>query len=412
MWSAFLTGAANQATEMIQKRDKDIQDMVETQLAQMYKRAMEAKSEKETRVTELTELRNALESAGFKGQEVTFLLQNKSAATNAIKLIETRKAKGREVTRAHLDSLLAGEMPKISKLGMPEEFITQQTTLEEEPSILDFEMKGAFGLSGASAREAAERRISGQTGMTAAELRRTKLPKAAMQPASLDYSMFAEPESDTDLKDQIRDIIARSDKTEDGIVSFKNETDQKEFDSISKRLAASAIVKAQFDFEEKKPRTASQIRSIFKDSIQAGLSPSVISGVAQVTASGDVVPITGDPNDISKFMQTRNRIIRDVATNRGLIDPRTGEVINQEAEDALTPYANIENGKIIGWKSSVPGAASAKPIKLTDAQIDNITTDVNDRKALKFVRDKPNSPEAAGILSVLRTKYKDKLDGI
>lgn len=375
MWSSFFTGAANQATEMIQKRDKDIQDMIEGQLAQMYKRAVDSKGEREERLTELRELRNALESAGFQGQEVTYLLQNKSAAANAVKLIETRKSRGREVTRAHLDSLLANEMPKISKMGMPEEFITQQTTLQEEPSIVDLEMKRAFNLPGKAPKEAGIASISSKTGMSLDELRKTRLPEAAMQPVSLNYKMFAEPESTTDLKANLRDIIARSEKTDEGIVKFSNESDKKEYDTLTKQLEASVIIKDLFDAEEKKPRSASEIRSIFSAGLREALDPYVYSGVAMVTQTGDVVPITGDPADIAKFRATRNNVIREIATNRNLYDPRTMEVANVEAEDALTPYATIKDGKIVGWKT---GGAPIKPRNAPKEGDES--TDTNDKK--------------------------------
>ena len=110
-----------------------------------------------------------------------------------------------------------------------------------------------------------------------------------------------------------------------------------------------------FDSEEKKPRSASEIRSIFKDSLREALDPYVIGGVAQVTQTGDVVPITGDPADIAKFRASRINVIREIATNRNLYDPRSMEVTNVEAEDALTPYATIKDGKIVGWKTGATG---------------------------------------------------------
>lgn len=380
MWSAFVTGMANQATEMIQKRDKDIQDTIETQLAQMYKRAVTSRGERKERLTELRELRNALESAGFKGQEVTFLLQNKSAAANAIKLIETRKAKGREVTRAHLDSLLAGEMPKISKMGMPEEFITQQTTLEEEPSILDVEMKGAFGLGAGSARQAAEARIGSQTGMTADELRKTRLPKAAMQPVSLNYKMFAEPESTEDIKTSLRDIIARTERTDEGKLDFtNNKEDVKQYDTLVKQLEASVLIDDMFDAEKEKPRTAPAIRAIIKGRLAQALDHYVHEGVAMFTQSGDVVPITGDTKDIARFRQTKLKIVKGIAANRNLYDPRTMEVIGgRETEDALSDFATIENGKIVSWDTEAPDASSNN---LTASEIQRIRNDAKEKIA-------------------------------
>lgn len=216
MWSAFITGAANKATELIEKRDKDIQDIIESQLTQMYKRATEAQEDKEVRLNELRELKTALESSGFNSQEITHLLKNKTAATTAVKLIEARKLKGGQVTRAHLDSLLKGEMPKISKVSQtPEEFIAAQTTLQEGPTLLGTEMRGAFGLSTEDAQQRAFARVGRQTGMGEEDLRKTKLPLRASEAVSLDYSAFAPEQDFADRKNKAQIALLEADPGSD-----------------------------------------------------------------------------------------------------------------------------------------------------------------------------------------------------
>jgi hypothetical protein len=231
------------------------------------------------------------------------------------------------------------------------------------------EMEGAFGLP-TRAGERASKEFLAASGMTQEELEATEMPDVPLTQQKFDYSVFKGKEErlkTVEIQEELRDIIARSETDPDGkLLNFADENDAIRFGELQTLAAANAVAAAIVKVpDEDKPETDSTIRTIFKESLVNGLNPFVISGVAQIQANGDITPITGEAEDISNFLATRNNIVRSIAVNRGYIDPRTNKVSTRAAENALTPYAVIEDGKVVNWRTSPPGSPAggqqAKP---------------------------------------------------
>jgi hypothetical protein len=131
------------------------------------------------------------------------------------------------------------------------------------------------------------------------------------------------------------------------------------------KLRADSIIKDMFKEtgEDGKPRTTAAINSVLDKSLRAGLDPFVIKGTVRFDPSvNDYVPITGDAEAIKNFMEHKNKLIQDQARALGILDKDNKIIGGRNATDALLPYANIEDGKVISWKS-----VTAKDTKDKDA---------------------------------------------
>jgi hypothetical protein len=351
MWSAFVTGFAEEASKMIDERNKEISERALAEMESLLKKKVEADEAALTKRNEYREQAKALRSLSgnrLTESQVVGILQS-GQATTVIDNLKKRTV----------------GTDKLAKLFVPANADDQKTIesyIEEATKLTgaappQIEERTAFGLK-TRAGESIRQRAAAAAGVPLEELYKTKMADTSADiGGTLDLSVFADPETTDKLKVKMRDIIANTQKT-DGGITFATPEDEKQFDLLRKQIEAAAVVKGMFAFEEKKPRTTSEIRSIFRDSLREGLDPYIISGVAQVMPNGDVEPIVGSDIDIAAYRSSRNSIIREIAINRGLIDPRTNEVINEQAEDALTPFAVIEDGKIVNWKTSAPGSTA------------------------------------------------------
>jgi hypothetical protein len=346
MLAAFVTGFAEQASSMIDERNKEISDRALSEMEALIEKKAKADEAALKRRGELRKQAAELRAYKIPEQEIVGILENGYASATLERL---KKA---EVGTAGMKKLFTPFNPEDKRLV--EDYIRTATTLTGSAPKAYLDEEGAFGLktrAGTRVREAAAR----TTGVPLEELYKTELPEMGTEPTgTLDLGVLAEPKTTEKLKIKMRDIISRSEKTDQGILNFANEDDEKQFDTLRKQIEAAAIVKGLFSFEEEKPRTTSEINSILQRSLREGLDPYVIGGVAQVMQNGDVEPIIGDPEDIANFRKSKNSIIREIAINRGLLDPRTNKVLNRQAEDALTPYAIIEDGAVVGYKTYAP----------------------------------------------------------
>ena len=345
MWGAFVTGFAERASIEIEKTNKEISDRVLAEMSSLIKKKEEAEETAETKRDTARKQAQALrELSGNKLTDTQIVgIINGTQADSIIKQLQDR-----QVGPERLKQLFIPADPNAQ--ADLEQYLSEVGKLTGQAPVRTEMERGAFGLR-SRAGEAARARGLAAAGMTEEELYQTRMARPEGVEGTLNLSALAESETTEKLKIKMRDIISRN---------FANEDDEKQFDTLRKQIEAAAIVKGMFAFEEQKPRTTSEINSILQRSLREGLDPYIISGVAQVMQSGDVEPITGDPEDIANFRKSKNSIIREIAINRGLLDPRTNKVLNEQAEDALTPYAVIEDGKIVNWKTAAPGS-TAKP---------------------------------------------------
>ena len=194
MWSAFLTGAAKQATTLIEERDKEIRDNMNIRMNEMYKRAEVAKKEAEERRDELTGLANELVGAGFDEREAAYLLQNPEQAKKIIAYAD--KTGG--ITAEKKQQLFSKNKEHLNALEdeTPQEYIKRVTTLGtggRTSLMAPGETEGAFGLPS----RAAERGMSeflAKAGRTKEDVMATELPSREIKPLGLDMTVFAEEE--------------------------------------------------------------------------------------------------------------------------------------------------------------------------------------------------------------------------
>lgn len=191
MWSAFLTGAAKQATTLIEERDKEIRDTMNVRMNEMYKRAEVAKREAEERRNELTGLANELVGVGFNEREAAYLLQNPEQAKKIIAYAD--KTGG--ITAEKKQQLFSKNKEHLNALEgeTPQDYIKRVTTLGrgERPSIMaPGEMEGAFGI-GTRAGQRSMSEFLARTGRTEEELLATELPARGVRPLGLDMTALA-----------------------------------------------------------------------------------------------------------------------------------------------------------------------------------------------------------------------------
>jgi len=190
MWSAFLTGAAKQATALIEERDKEIRDNMNIRMNEMYKRAEVAKKEAEERREELTGLANELVGAGFDEREAAYLLQNPEQAKKIIAYAD--KTGG--ITAEKKQQLFSKNKEHLNALEdeTPQEYIKRVTTLGQSsrPLIELSEMRGAFGLGSNAERNISE--FLSTAGRTKEDLMATELPSRKVMPLGLDMTALAE----------------------------------------------------------------------------------------------------------------------------------------------------------------------------------------------------------------------------
>lgn len=399
MWSAFVTGFATKATELIEERDKEIQDNIKVQLSEMFKSRQKALQASETRSDELRKTASQLRGYGIPDAVIGEIITSGDSATIS-ELFQKESIAG-TLTPAKIQRFIgerSGQQPSEALDTIIKRFSTPVKSTTRMP--LATEMKGAFGLpTPAAKRTIAETTAS--TGMTLEELQATEMPEIPLTARKFDYSVFKpkkDAETTAEIQYGLRDIIARAEQDENGkLVNFANEEDAIEFSRLTTLSAANAVAAAMVKIDEDKPETDSQIRTIFKESLTTGLTPFIISNVAQIQSNGDVVPITGDVEDIQSFLSTRNRIVKSIAVNRGYIDPRTGRVSSRAAENALTPYAVIEDGKVVSWKTGAPGG-DAKPAQPAAAPRASTPTATAPRKppqaAIERLKANKDNPKA------------------
>jgi hypothetical protein len=368
MWSAFVTGFASKATDLIEERDKEIQDNIKIQLNEMYKSRQSALQTSKTRDEELKKTASQLRGYGLPYSAIETIIKS-GDATDITNLLQKEAIAG-TLTPEKIEKFIGGKQDDSVTEEILNKTIKQYSTPVKSATRmpLDTEMRSAFGLKGSGERALASGLAT--LGMSREELEATEVPEIPRTQQPFDYSVFKGKEDrlkTVEIQEELRDIIARSETDAEGkLLNFADENDAIRFGELQTLAAANAVAASMVKVpDEEKPRTASEIRTMFKESLTNGLSPFIISGVAQIQANGDITPITGEAEDISSFLATRNSIISGVAVNRGLLDPRTKEVSSKAAEDALTPYAVIKDGKLVSWKTSPPGGQAggqqAKP---------------------------------------------------
>lgn len=366
-FSSFLGGFAESAAAGIEKRNKEIRDRALSDFERLRKEAEEKEEKNKTKRDELRTTADVLSSytgkdgKGFTQDQIVGLLQNPGVAKRVQAQLDKNADNLEQVDFNTLFTVSKGK----SNITV-DDYIKVRTTTPE-PTEADKEpmaVKGAFGLPSKAASRA-EAEFQARTGKSAAELRaaaRGVGEETDRAQGTLDFGQLKQPEATTNIKNKLRDNLAKDIPIEDP----RNVP-------LLKQLRAAAVIENTFG-EKDTARSSTQISSVIDKTLRTTIDPTVWKGVVQYDANvQDYVPITGDGAAIKRFMDQKNLTVRDTAISLGVLS-KDGTTVTggRAARDALLPYANIdESGKIIAWRTltgkAEPAPAAPAPTPATPA---------------------------------------------
>ena len=353
----FITGFAKSAGESIDERDKEIRDTVNERMNFLLKKREQALQQATTRRDELKEQAKQLQA--LSGNRLTETQIAGIIESGEVDTVITNLRKSSGVMSD--DQIAQIYTPEKDYTGTVEGVVGKMTELKRGPEVpgLEDEQRTAFGLRTTAAAQE-KRKFAAAANVTVDDLYRNRLDKVSQfKPAGkLDLRVFATPESDTVVKARLRDNLASATQgLEEGTEEYnkalgKALSSNKVKTDLSK-IRAMLVVEALSDTEGEKPRSTAAINSIITQSLRNGLDVLVTKNIIRWDPTReDYTPITGDVDAIASFVEQKNLIIRDVLVARGLIT-RDGKIVGgRNAEDAIAPYANIEDGKIVSWKNA------------------------------------------------------------
>lgn len=361
-FGALVAGFSTGAAESIESRNKQIRNGATRQLDELVQEATAKEKKLLTQRDTLTEQANQLASfrgannVGLTKTQILGLIQKPEIAKSLIEELKNKK----DLSDVDFSTVFKVEKPGTE---MPvEDFIRRSTSIPREPGVRKATpvVRGAFGFESPGVAQA-EKEFEATTGRSAAEIRAIASGRIDMgedfkpTEGTIDFRQFGNPESLANVQNRLRDLIA-------GGEDLKSEKAK----PLLAKLRADSVIKDMFDKEgpgaDSKPRSTAAINSVIDKSLRAGLDPFVVKGVVRFDpALNDYVPVTGDVDSIKNFMDHKNKLIQDQARALGIIDKDNNIVGGRNAADALLPYANIKDGKVVSFKSVGAPAPEAPP---------------------------------------------------
>ena len=358
-FGALAAGFSTGAAESIESRNKQIRNGATRELDQLVQEAAAKEKGLKTQRDTLTEQANQLASfanaqgVGFTKTQILGLIQQPATAKTVIEELKNKKDL-RDVDFANIF--------KVTKPGTemePEEYTRRRTSIaaDQEAGKGTPVVRGAFGFASPGVAQA-EKEFQAVSGRTAAEVRGIARGRVDMgedfkpTEGTIDLSQFGNPESLANVQNRLRDLVAAGE-----------ELTSKKAKPLLDKLRADSVIKDMFKedkSEDGKPRSTAAINSVIDKSLRAGLDPFVVKGVVRFDPqANDYVPVTGDADAIKSFMDHKNKLIQDQAKALGILDKSNKIIGGRNAADALLPYANIEEGRVISWKSVMAPAPAA-----------------------------------------------------
>jgi hypothetical protein len=360
MWSAFVTGFATKATELIEERDKEIQDNLKVQLSEMYKSRQKALQTSETRRDELKKTASQLRGYGLPDAAISEIITSGDSDTIA-ELLQKEAVAG-TLSSEKITKFLgerSGQQPSealdsiIKRLSTPVKSTTRMPIAKE--------MEGAFGLP-TRAGERATKEFLATTGMSQAELEATEMPEVPLTATPFDFSVFAEDEKSKgviELENKLSDLAQGMEgKTtaEKMANAVKTDEGKKLQAQIAGRIFLEAQRKAKTEKDETlKPRSAEQIRKLVNTRLQEEIAPLQFKEITFDPNLQDFVVTIPGSDEAKRFLRMRQAVARDVFENAGLL--RGNRVIDRNVADAISPFAEVDYDTLTvrGWRQ-VAGA--------------------------------------------------------
>lgn len=345
MWSAFVTGFATKATELIEERDKEIQDNIKVQLSEMYKSRQKALQTAETRKDELRKTASQLRGYGIPDAAIGEIITSGDSET--ITELLQKEAVAGTLTPEKINRFLgerSGQQPSEALDTIIKRFSTPVKSTTRMP--LATEMKGAFGLP----TRAADRTIAettAATGMTLEELQATEMPEIPMTATKFDFSVFADDEKSKgviELENKLADLAeGMPGKTvaERMAAATRTEEGKKLQAQIAGRTFLEAQRKAKTEKDETlKPRSVEQLRKLVTNRLQEEIAPLQFKEITFDPNTQDFIVTIPGSAEAKRFLEMRQAVVKDVFTNAGLL--RGNKLVDRNVADAISPFANVD----------------------------------------------------------------------
>lgn len=355
---AFASGLAEGAAESIEKRNKEIRQSALREFEALRKEAEEQNEKVKTQRDKLRSTAQVLSSyrgannAGFTQAQIIGLLQNPEVAKRVSETLQKNEDNLDQIDFSKLYTVTKGKTDVTV-----DDFIQQSTAFQQPPTKMEAQpaVRGAFGLP-TKAYQRAQAEFEKTAGMPVSKMR--AMAQGPAEPAEriegvLDFSQFKKPETLANITGRLRDNIANG----ENINSPANK-------KLISQLQANAVIEARFgDKEGDKPRTTAQINSVLDKTLRAGLDPFIIGGVVRFDPTlNDYIPIKGDAESINSFMKQKNELIQNQSRALGILDKDNNIIGGRNSVDALLPYAEIKDNKVVSWKTAtVPAVAAPAP---------------------------------------------------
>ena len=404
MLAAFVTGFAQEASSMIDERNKDIADRALTEMETLLKKKMKAD---EAAIERRDELRKqAAELRARSGNRLTEsqivgILENGYGSI----AIERLKEAGTISDDAKMKKLFTPADPNDQRLI--EDYIKEATTLTGKAPA-QIEETTAFGLK-TRAGEAIRQRASAKAGMPLEEIYKTELPGISTKPSgTLDLSVLSTAKDTMDVRiDQAARNVADAETDEDKnaaqneldrLVAIQARTKPKDKDgkisqsdirsTIKRRLEAIARAHISGDYTTTNDGSinihSTKGREIFLGKLTSGLEPLLKSYIdAYKDDQGRV------PNEVRFAWEAEGARFNDKGQFIGF-DPSLFQVTKQP--DAGESLKNVPASPPVGGARPSPGDRSgiSAPKQYTQEQLRAATIraiNANPQEKDKFIKE-------------------------
>jgi hypothetical protein len=344
MWSAFITGAAEKASSLIDERNNEIKKLMEERLEDMKKTAAETTKKAQLRRDKISSNARELMSLGVPEEQAIAIIQQ-VGPEGTENFINTLKS-SQEVTPEKIR--LATKDLQTSQATLEDVFAEQATPVAAEAGPVP-QTRGAFGLPSRAGQE-----FAAQAGRL-----RTELPELPATAKPLDLSVFEDEEKEDtpnikQLQGRLSDQAVKNNMSVDDYIKNTDEGA-----SLAARIAGRRL---QGGDEEEKARTVAQIRTLVNTRLQEDIAPLQFKSITYDPNLQDfVVTIPGSP-EAKQFLERRRNVVADVFKNAGLL--KGNKLSDRNAADAISPFAVVDYDKLTikSWRpvaGSTEGSAPA-----------------------------------------------------
>jgi len=387
MWGSFVTGFAQEASKVIDERNKEISDRVLAEMGSLIKKKEDAEETALTKRDVARKQAEALKALAGKNLTETQIVGiiNSGEADTVLKQLRQRT-----VGPERMKQLFIPADPNAQ--ADLEQYLSEVGKLTGQAPVRTEMERGAFGLR-SRAGEAARARGLAAAGMTEEELYQTRMARPTGVEGTLNISaLLEEKEQDAPSLKELQERLV--DSALDKNMTPEEYTKTEEGRKLAARIEGRRLIGATDDAE--KARTTSQIKSMVTDNIRERLTSLELNKYVYFSESlGDYAVKTPGSEEAKEYASLRASVVKDVFTNAKLLSGN--KLVDRNAADAISAFANVDYDTLTvkGWRSApvAPAPASGAPAS------GKVTVTTPDGKKLTFntQQEADNFKAAAGI---------------